>query len=155
MLIRKLKYACLISLLGFTLLSCKQNNTSSSNTNNYKENVSYTFFDDTSCKADDKTVCMNYEEYKAICSVTNGVTKFSLQTLAVFKSYEDKILLKGGNVEDITVGWEKAFVGGEKCFARIQVSGLVDGNSMRKEIQGVGIIFVKNEKGEILISNWD
>lgn len=118
----------------------------------YKEGIEYTYYSDGSCKPSDKKVCLSFDDYKQICSVAKGVTEFAIKMRGVNASSDEKILLEGGSYENIQVLWAKSGGGKEQCYAVITASGLINGNSARKQIEGVASTFIKNSSGKVLVS---
>jgi len=117
-----------------------------------KTNTEYKYYKDDSCTNSDSQVCMTLDQYKKICSVAEGVTKFATKVRAVTASHKEQVLLEGGGRDSIDVLWAKSNGGVEQCYAVMTISGIVDGNSAKEEIQGVASSFIKNDKGQVLVS---
>lgn len=58
-------------------------------------------------------------------------------------------------MESISVEWTKTRLGNEVCYMNITVSGLVNGNSKRKNIGGYATGFFVSDSGEILVDIWE
>ena len=181
MLTHKLKYLCLLSLMGFLLLGCNKSDETevsqngdlslskmkelkseldkaygedSNGKSTYLENVDYSWASDGSCKPRENTVCLTENEYEKICLVTKGVSKYSLKVAAVMASHVERTLLEGGNLESMSVTWGNSQSGKGRCYASVTVSGIVDGNSARKVVDGIAKRFQKNAEGEILVAQF-
>ena len=145
------------------LCSCSKTETSTSKSvqlttplaEKYKEDMDYTYYpadNNQSCILSEKKVCLTFNEYKEICLQAKGITKFALKMRSTLASHTEQILLEGGSLDDIQVIWGKSNNGKDQCYGVVTVSGIVDGNSAREEVQGVAQTFIKNSKGQILIS---
>ena len=129
----------------------KSNTTNVPTASNYSENVSYKHFSDASCKPSNKVVCLTAEQYKTICNESVGISERGIRVQSVMAPYVEKTLLEGGSVDRIKVEWATSNSGTEQCYASVTVSGIVDGNSMRKVIDGIATSFIKSHDGEILV----
>lgn len=159
----KIQKITLVVLAIFSLIACQKSQTeggknAESTTNKFQAGIKYTYYpseDNASCKNSSNNVCLTYEEYKEICSISKGVTNFSIQTRAVLASHKEKVLLEGGSISNIAVTWSKSMSGKEQCYAIVFASGIVDGSSAKEAIQGVAQQFIKNDEGQILVSYWN
>ena len=121
----------------------------------YVEGMEYTYYpsdNNQSCKPSEKNTCLTLDQYKEICSIAKGVTKFAIKMRGSLASNKEKVLLEGGSFDNIEVLWAKSGGGKEQCYAVITASGIVDGNSAREEIQGVAMTFIKSAAGKVLVS---
>ena len=61
-----------------------------------------------------------------------------------------QVLAEGGNVDHVMVRWsnEQGW-----CAVYVVLSGLVDGNSSRKDLGGRAASFVVGDEGQLLV-NW-
>ena len=121
----------------------------------YKEGTEYTYYpqdENRSCTPSEKKICMDFSEYKEICSVTEGITKYAIRLRATIASNKEKTLLEGGSFDNIRVLWAESNSGKQRCYGVVTASGIVDGNSAREDIQGVAMTFIKSEDGKILVS---
>ena len=159
----KIQKITLVVLAIFSLLACQKSQTEGGKnaeptTNKFQAGIEYKYFpsdDNASCTSKSDQVCLTYEEYKEICSISKGVTNFSIKTRAVNASHKEKVLLEGGSISNIAVTWSKSMSGKEQCYAIVFASGIIDGSSAKESIQGVAQIFVKNNEGNILVSYWN
>jgi hypothetical protein len=157
--------------LGLVLVGCGKESPQSQTANNpppaqavqvkidpaekYVEGMEYTYYpsdNNQSCKPSEKNTCLTLDQYKEICSVAKGVTQFAIKMRGTLASNKEKVLLEGGSYDNIEVLWAKSGGGKDQCYAVITVSGIVDGNSAREEIQGVAMTFIKSAAGKVLVS---
>lgn len=117
-----------------------------------QEGIEYGYFPDDSCREKELLKCLSFAEYESLCKLTNGISK-RLVTLGSFLlPIEDRTLLEGGNISEISVYWGKSRDGMERCFYTFTASGTYQGNSLRKDFRGVVAVFIKN-KGTVLAYN--
>lgn len=116
--------------------------------------ITYNHYSDGSCASSATAQCISESDYKELCSLAKDVTQQSLKIRAVNAGFEEKSLLEGGSLQRITIFYGKNNLGNEKCFTIVTISGIVNGTSMRKDIQGAVTSFVKSNKGEILVSHF-
>ncbi len=122
---------------------------------NLQTGVEYKRYIDGSCGTSHPNKhCLSIEEYKKICEASKSVTKLSLELKATESGYAESALLKGGNIQNVKVTWGATASGKEYCFAIVSLSGLVDGTSKKIQAEGVAQSFIKNEKGEVLVSGF-
>ena len=124
----------------------------------YKTGLEYSWWpanDNASCKPSEKNICLNQQEYMEMCKVAEGISKGGIEWRATFGSGEEKRLLEGGQYDDIRVVWAQSMAGKEQCYGVVTASGIVNGNSMRKEIQGVVKKFVVDDMGKVLVHSFD
>lgn len=117
--------------------------------------IFYKYYDDGSCVSSIEERCVSSSEYKELCSVAKGMTVRSLKLRAVNANFEEKSLLGGGQLERVRIFQGQTYSGKEKCFAVVTMSGMVNGTSTRKDIEGTVTSFIKNEEGNILVSHYN
>ena len=154
-------FAAVIAILVF--VSTKTNTTTNKNSANppppaqstsdsiksrLQQGVEYTWYNDSSCKPSNSTVCLSFEDYQSLCTSNEGLTKNATDILGIFvKGYSQ--LLKGGVIEDMRAYWSPSHT--YKCRATVTVSGIYQGNSARVTADGGVSTFILNSDNKLLV----
>jgi hypothetical protein len=110
------------------------------------------------CRQDnrDDEICIQSDsEWKNLCERAVGVSVYSrkIQANSPFRSESEKILIQGG-VGDVRIVWGKSNANYEACFVLYELTGIVNGNSVREVVQGIARNFTVSDKGRLLVGSW-
>ena len=123
---------------------------------NWREGVKYYYAKNpeihAACK-DVNTTCITPERYKLACESANGISEAGGFIAAMSGGID--YLYRNGSIEDITIQWRPEYATHKKCRVIITVSGIVNGNSQRKQADVGADEFSLNNKGELLIQRAD
>jgi len=101
------------------------------------------------CTVREKVVCLTAAEYKQACQLAKGVTGGGLNVYTEFASAEEKAILKGGDVDSISVSWSDDR---NRCGVYISASGIYNGTSTKINGGGRASEFKMNSEGKFLVS---
>ena len=121
---------------------------------NLQEGIEYIYYSDGSCTPQKGYECVSFKNYQQLCSVATGATELAVKVKAENSSFNQKTLLKGGDINKIEVNWSKSNGGDFYCYVDIYVSGMVNGNSMKENVTGVASHFKKMTNGKILVTSF-
>ena len=105
---------------------------------------------DAACKNADK-ICISPDEYKLACQSAGGITKGGSIDAALSGGID--YLYRNGSVDDIRIEWRPEYGTYKKCRVFISVSGIVNGNSQRKQADVGAQEFILNSNGKLLINS--
>jgi uncharacterized protein YceK len=105
---------------------------------------------DAACKNTDK-ICISPDEYKLACQSASGITKGGAIGAALSGGID--YLYRNGSVDDINIQWRPEYATYKKCRVFISVSGIVNGNSQRKQADVGADEFILSSSGKLLINS--
>lgn len=101
------------------------------------------------------TLCIEDEiQWKSVCDKSVGVSSLSISKRAREADYVEAALLEGGVLESVQVSWERSNGGYQACYVFAVVSGMVNGTSHRRTVQGIAREFVVSESRNFIVSYW-
>lgn len=105
---------------------------------------------DAACRNTDK-LCITPDEYRLACQSSSGITKGGAIGAAL--SGGINYLYTNGSLDDISIQWRPEYGTYKKCRVFISVSGIVNGNSQRKQADVGAEEFILNSNGKLLINS--
>ena len=110
--------------------------------------LEYRYYYDGSCKEDTGQRCLNVNQYKQICDLSNGFTKKVRSLLGVYYNGDySGFLSTGGTLANTKYGWN-----GKTCVISFNVTGTFKGTTHDKEFIGVIDSFIVTDSKEVLIN---
>ena len=109
--------------------------------------LEYKYYQDGSCTEDTGQRCLNVNQYKQICDLSNGFTKKVRSYLSVlYRGDYSEFLDTGGTLANTKYGWN-----GNTCVISFNVTGTFKGTSHDKKFIGVISSFIVTDSKEVLI----
>lgn len=109
--------------------------------------LEYKYFNDGRCTEDRGQRCLDINQYKQICDLSNGFTINVRSILGVYYSGEySEFLARGGTLANTKYGWN-----GKTCVISFNVTGTFRGTSHNKQFIGVITSFIVTDSKEVLI----
>jgi len=96
-------------------------------------------------------ICVDFQQYKDLCFRARDYTLQSLRVGSVWLSEADKNIVKSNNITNSSTRWVTNRKGRELCYASIEFSGIVDGNTRNVEIFGQVVSFYISESGKVAV----
>ena len=109
--------------------------------------LEYKYYQDGSCTEDTGQRCLNVNQYKQICDLSNGFTKKVRSLLGVYYNGDySEFLSTGGTLANTKYGWN-----GKVCVISFNVTGTFKGTTHNKQFIGVISSFIVTDSKEVLI----
>jgi hypothetical protein len=125
-----------------------------SKTSRWEDGKAYDFYRGGGCNSSADVVCMSEDQYKLACKSAKDVTTQALKIRGVNAYGDEKILIDGGSVGNVDIFWGSNSKGEQGCAASVTMQGIVNGNSMRKDITGNVTRFIVSSGGELLVAQF-
>jgi TPR repeat protein len=119
----------------------------------WKTGVQYVYYSGGSCTPANNKECMPIERYQAACAEANDITRQSLVIRGVNAYGDEKKLLDGGSVDGVQMIWGQNRKGDNVCTVLVDMSGIVNGSSVRKQISGNASEFIFSNN-KLLVSQF-
>jgi uncharacterized protein len=124
---------------------------SNNSTNNWVQGIEYYYVTNPEihgrCKME-KNKCITFEEYKSACINAIGVTRLGSGSVAMSGGIYN--LFRNGSIDRLDVIWNSNYRD-FPCRVVMEVSGIVDGNSRRRDTNAKVEGFILNENNKILV----
>jgi len=115
----------------------------------FVKGTEYNYFSKGPCGESQEVVCIDKEDAKFLCNkIRGGYTKRMVSYLASLISEKANTLLTAGDVGNFETQWN-----GEQCEGSISASGMWNGTSAKKTLNGYVLTFVVQDDGEVL-AHW-
>jgi hypothetical protein len=117
----------------------------------WQTGIHYSYYSSGPCSTKDNEVCITYEEYKQACDDAKGVTSSAIRMAVMLADNATKTVFEGGGIDETTVMWVPKL---DACGAVLSASGIVNGNSTKKQVGGRVTSFDYVD-GQLLVSYID
>jgi hypothetical protein len=114
-----------------------------------KPDITYKWYDDSSCTNSESERCLNINQYKQMCDWANGLTVNVRRMAAVmFNSPYSQFLSEGGEFTDSDYGWNSRI---GQCRVSWSIVGMFKGTNVRENFSGYASNFIVTKNGKVLI----